>query len=232
MSEALDSSGVATALEEQLLDPRDPTRVQHSLASQLRTIVLQRAMGWNDLTNTAFLQDDSVWRLACSDSRGTTPLALQRSSQPALSRAIGLLGIGDNRDVIHEGLLRLTVWRPKSLKTPKDLTLDVDGLPIEVFGQQQGSCYNKYVGCRHCSLLIASIAESGDMAGGLLRQDDAGNAEQADSWIPHLIKRIKDSTEVQVKVRFDAEFTGDPKLKALEKEGIEYVGRIKNNPVL
>lgn len=232
LREALDSSGVTNALEEQLIDPRDPSRVQHSLVSQVRAIVLQRAMGWNDLTDTAFLQDDPLWRLACSDARSTTPLAQRRPSLPTLSRTIDLLGTDENRDAMHEGLLQLAMWRLKLLKMPKDLTLDVDGLPIEVFGQQQGSRYNKYVGCRHYSPLIASIAETGDMVGGLLRQGDAGNAEQADTWIPHLIKRIKDSTGVQAKVRFDAGFTSDPTLKALEKENIKYVGRIKSNAVL
>jgi len=118
--------------------------------------------------------------------------------------------------------------RLKSLKTPKDLTLGVNGLPIEAFGQQQDIRYNKYVGCRHYSPLIASIAETGDMVGGLLRQGDAGNTEQAETWIPH----IKDSTGVQAEVRFDARFTDNKMLKALEKEGIEFVGRIKNNPIL
>lgn len=104
--------------------------------------------------------------------------------------------------------------RLKSLKTPKDLTLGVNGLPIEAFGQQQDIRYNKYVGCRHYSPLIASIAETGDMVGGLLRQGDAGNTEQAETWIPH----IKDSTGVQAEVRFDARFTDNKMLKALEKE--------------
>lgn len=54
LREALDSSGVINALEEQLIDPRDPSRVQHSLVSQVRAIVLQRAVGWNDLTDTLF----------------------------------------------------------------------------------------------------------------------------------------------------------------------------------
>jgi len=232
LRETLDSSGVTTMLEDQLLDPRDPTRVQHSPASQVRTIVLQRAMGWDDLTDTAFLQNDPLWRLACSDSRGTTPLDQQRPSQPTLSCAIDLLGAKENREAIHEGLLRLAIWRLNSLKTPKNLILDVDGLPIEVFGQQQGSRHNKYVGYRHYSPLIASIAETGDMVGGLLREGNAGNAEQTDTWIPHLVRRIKDGTGVQAKVRFDAGFTGDPTLKAFEKEGIEYVGRIKSNTVL
>ena len=232
LREALDSSGVTSVLEDQLLDPRDPTRVQHSLVSQVRTIVLQRAMGWNDLTDTAFLQNDPMWRLACSDSRSTTPLDQQRPSQPTLSRAIDLLGTEENREAIHEGLLRLAIWRLNSLKMPKDLTLDVDGLPIEVFGQQQGSRHNTYVGYRHYSPLIASIAETGDMVGGLLREGNAGCAKEADTWIPQLVKRIKNSTGVQAKVRFDAGFTGDSTLKALENEGIEYVGRIKSNTVL
>ena len=60
MCEALDSSGVTKVLEDQLLDPRDLTRVQHSLANQVRTIVLQRARGWNDLTDTAFLLNDPL----------------------------------------------------------------------------------------------------------------------------------------------------------------------------
>lgn len=211
MREALDSSGVATALEEQLLDPRDPSRIQHSLIIQLRTIVLQRAMGWSNLTDTAFFQDDPVGLLACSDSRSTTPLEVRRPSQPTLSRTIDLLDTEENRDAIRNGLLRLA---------------------IEVFGQQQGSHYNKYVSCRRYSPLIASIAETGDMVGGLLRQGVTGNAEQTDTWILHLIRRINDSTGVQAKVRFDAGFTGDPTLKALEKEDIEYVGRIKSNSVL
>ncbi len=45
LREALDNSGVIDALEDNLVDRRDPLRICHSLASQLRTVVLQRAMG-------------------------------------------------------------------------------------------------------------------------------------------------------------------------------------------
>ncbi len=38
----------------------------------------------------------------------------------------------------------------------------MDGLPIEVFGQQQDSHHNQYVGYRHYSPLIASIVETGN----------------------------------------------------------------------
>jgi hypothetical protein len=55
LGEALDSSGAIAALEDHLADPRDPQRVRHSLASQLRTVVLQRATGWIDLRDTTTL---------------------------------------------------------------------------------------------------------------------------------------------------------------------------------
>ncbi|MBS9405534.1 transposase, partial [Halomonas sp. TRM85114] len=177
LREALDNSGVIAALEDHLVDQRDPDRVRHSLASQVRTIVLQRAMGWIDLSDTTTLRRDPLWQLACSDARGTTPLAQHRPSQATLSRLLACLGRDDNIDIVHEGLLRLVVWRLTSLKggeRPTHLTLDIDGLPIEVHGHQGGSVYHGHVGARIYSPLIASLAETGDMVGGLLREGNAG----------------------------------------------------------
>ncbi|MCC4292780.1 IS1380 family transposase, partial [Halomonas axialensis] len=73
---------------------------------QLRTLVLQRAMGWIDLSDTDSLRRDPLWQLACSDARGMTPLAQDRPSQATLSRLLTCLGRNDNIDVVHEGLLR------------------------------------------------------------------------------------------------------------------------------
>ncbi|BCA91567.1 hypothetical protein HMSLTHF_13420 [Vreelandella aquamarina] len=139
LREALDNSGAVEALEDNLVDPRHPLRIRHSLASQLRTLVLQRAMGWIDLSDTDTLRRDPLWQLACSDARGTMPLAQDRPSQATLSRLLTCLGRNDNIDVVHEGLLRLVLWRLTSLKNgerPRQLTLDIDGLPIEVHGHQ------------------------------------------------------------------------------------------------
>lgn len=74
LREALNNSGVISALEDHLVDRRDPLRIRHSLASQLRTEVLQRAMGWIDLSDTTTLRQDPLWQLVCSDARGMTPL--------------------------------------------------------------------------------------------------------------------------------------------------------------
>ncbi|WP_269816149.1 IS1380 family transposase [Halomonas sp. G15] len=232
LREALDNSGVIEALEDNLVDFRNPLRIRHSLASQLRTLVLQRAMGWIDLSDTDTLRRDPLWQLACSDARGMTPLAQDRPSQATLSRLLSCLGRNDNIDAVHEGLLRLVVWRLTSLQNgerPKQLTLDIDGLPIEVHGHQGGSAFHGLYGARIYSPLVASLAETGDMVGGLLREGNAGPAENADTWIPHLVRRLNESTGAQVRVRIDAGFTDNDTLAALEDRGIEYLGRLRSH---
>lgn len=203
--------------------------VQHSLSSQLRTLLVQRALGWDDLSDTQTLANDPVLQLACSDQRSTTPLEQPRPSQPTLSRLLNLLATDINQSAFHDGLLDMAMWRLSSMRSGKPLssiTLDVDGLPIETFGNQAGTGYNRYVGCTHYSPLVASIAETGDMVGGLLREGNSGNAAQADQWIPKLVERIGKTTGTKVRVRFDAGFTGNPTLSALDDANIEYVGRL------
>ena len=232
LREALDNSGVIEALEDNLVDRRHPLRIRHTLASQLRTLVLQRAMGWIGLSDTDTMRRDPLWQLACSDARGMTPLAQDRPSQATLSRLLSCLGRNDNIDAVHEGLLRLVVWRLTSLQNgerPKQLTLDIDGLPIEVHGHQGGSAFHGLYGARIYSPLVASLAETGDMVGGLLREGNAGPAENADTWIPHLVRRLNESTGAQVRVRIDAGFTDNATLAALEERDIEYLGRLRSH---
>ena len=93
LREALDRSGAIEAHKDNPVDPRHPLRIRHSLASQLRTLVLKRAMGWIDLNDTDTLRRDPLWQLACSDARGTTSLAQNRPSQATLSRLLTCLGV-------------------------------------------------------------------------------------------------------------------------------------------
>lgn len=196
---------------------------------------VQRALGWDDLSDTQTLANDPVLQLACSDQRSTTPLEQPRPSQPTLSRLLNLLATDINQSAFHDGLLDMAMWRLSSMRSGKPLssiTLDVDGLPIETFGQQVRTRYNSYVGYSHYSPLVASIAETGDMVGGLLREGNSGCAVQAAYWIPKLVERIGKTTGTKVRVRFDAGFTGNPTLSALDDANIEYVGRLSSNTVL
>jgi len=145
LRETLDASGVIEGLEAALVDPRQPAKVRHSLGEQIRTVVLQRALGWIDQADTDVLREDPVLALCCSSHRGTTPLERARPSQPTLPRLFALLAEDANIGAMHEGLMALADWRLRSLeqgRRPDLLTLDIDGVPIEVFGEQGGSAYN------------------------------------------------------------------------------------------
>lgn len=67
LREALDTNGVIDALVDILVDRRDQLRIRLSLANQLRTLILQRVMGWIDLSGTDTLRRDSLWLLTCSN---------------------------------------------------------------------------------------------------------------------------------------------------------------------
>ena len=91
-------------------------------------------------------------------------------SQPTLSRLVGLLNTPTNQEVVREGIIELTVrrlWKDSVGRRRKRLMIDLDGLPLEVHGQQAGSEYNGYYGQRMSHALVASCAESGDLGGGI-----------------------------------------------------------------
>jgi len=129
----------------------------------------------------------------------------------------------------------LAVWRWKRqprLEQSHYLTLDIDGLPVEVFGHHSGSSYNGYAFARIYSPLIASLAETGDLLGGLLREGNAGSAKDAAAWIPHLVEQLKQNLQrerYQIRVRIDAGFTDNTTLSALEDQDIAYLRRLKGN---
>lgn len=230
--EALESSGVIQALEGVLADPRDPKRVQHDLVGQMRRLIIQRAMGWNDLSDSQWLAADPLIQLASSGRRGLTPLTEAVPSQATLSRLLNILGSDANLGPVHTGLYAMAVHRLRSLPARQRRgvpTLDIDGLPIPVSGEQAGSVYNGHTGARIYSPSIASLAEQGDLVGALLREGNAGPAENADTWIPHLTTQLAGALQRRVRVRFDAGFTGDAILSRLEQRGIEYPGRLRSN---
>ncbi|CAM3968612.1 hypothetical protein VRRI112168_08290 [Vreelandella rituensis] len=73
------------------------------------------------------------------------------------------------------------------------------------------------------------------MVGGLLREGNAGPAENADTWIPHLVQRLMEGTHRDVdqfRVRLDAGFTDGETLRALDSQAIAYLGRLKSNKAL
>lgn len=251
LRETMERLGVVKFLGERLVDSRKKELITHPLSELLRAAVLMMAQGWRDQDDADALRDDAVFRLAVSERKGISPLETRSAeerardrnpevpdglpSQPTLSRAVGMLGSEENRQALHHGILEMAVRRNKALRRGhrmRELTLDVDSLPVEVHGHQPFSEYNGHYHTRIYHPLIASVGETGDMLGAWLRPGNVHTADGAVEFLLPLLDRIERDLCQIAAVRMDAGFPSEKVLAALEKRRTPYVARVKNNPVL
>lgn len=229
--------------EQRLVDPRRPELITHPQIELLCSHLFLLAQGWQDQDDADWHRQDPVLRLAVSQRRGTAPLETPQSalvpnglaSQPTLSRLVQTLSPESQREVLREGLLETFVRRLRTMREGRrlrHLTLDVDSLPIEVHGEQEGSRYNGHYGVRCYHPLVAMIAETGDLVDLRLREGNVHTAEGALSFILPLLDRLERDACQVASVRMDAGFPEETLLSGLEKRRVGYVARIKNNACL
>lgn len=225
---------------EKLVDPRRPELITHPQIELLRSHVLLLAQGWQDQDDADQHRQDPVMRLAVSQRRGTSPLESQPedsqvpaglASQPTLSRLVKVLSTPKQRSVLQESLLAVAARRHQAMREHRHryITLDVDSLPVEVHGQQEGSRYNGHYGVRCYHPLVAMIGETGDLVDVRLREGHVHTAEGALGFILPLIDRLESEMCQVASVRLDAGFPEDELLSALEGRSVGYVARIKKN---
>jgi hypothetical protein len=223
-----------------LVDPRRPERITHPQIELLRSHVLLLAQGWQDQDDADLHRQDPVLRLAVSQRRGTSPLESPPEgalipdglpSQPTLSRLVAALSPEGQRSVLREGLMVPPVRRLRALRGHRlgQATLDVDSLPIEVYGQQEGSRYNGHYGVRCYHPIVALIGETGDLVDVRLREGNAHTAEGALEFILPLLDRLERDFCQVASVRIDAGFPEEELLSALESRQVGYVARIRKN---
>lgn len=253
LREVMDRIGIIKWLGERLDDPRNPEFVTHSLPELMRTSLLLLGQGWRDQDDADTLRDDAALRLAVSDRRGLGPLETRDdhedgepasknppvpdglASQPTLSRFGRALSTVHNRTVLRLALLEVAARRFRAGRgghRQRNLTIDVDSLPIEVHGQQPGSEYNGHYHCRIYHPLIASVADTGDLLDVQLRAGTAHTAAGGIDFILPLLDDVERELCQVAAVRIDAGFPEENLLGSLEGRGTHYVAREKNNAVL
>ena len=238
LREVLEASGIIEWMTGRLVDPRRQEDVTHDLASLLRTMVLLAAQGWRDHDDADALRHDPAMRLASSSSAGLTPLVLEQglASQPTLSRFTALMAASRNLVVLREAVLEFAARGLRALNAGRRLprvTLDVDSLPIEVHGHQPKAEWNGHYNARIYHPLVTSIAETGDMLDARLRPGNVGTADGALDVILDVVDRAQAADLCNVAmIRMDAGFPSAGLLAGLDARGIDYVARLRANPVL
>jgi hypothetical protein len=237
LREILERSGIVGWMTSRMRDPRRQEDVTHDLASLIRTCVLLSAQGWRDHDDADALRHDPAFRLAASSAAGLTPLADGGglASQPTLSRFTALMAEPGNLQVLREAVLEMAgrgIRAERGGKRARRITLDVDSAPIEVHGHQPKAEWNGHYAARIYHPLITSIAETGDMLDARLRAGNVGTAEGALDVILDVVDRAQTSLCEVAMVRIDAGFPSATLLAGLDARGIDYVSRLRANPVL
>jgi Transposase DDE domain group 1 len=236
LREILERSGIVAWMTGRLRDPRSQVDVTHDLASLIRTAVVLAAQGWRDHDDADALRHDPAFRLASSSAAGLSPLGGRGlASQPTLSRFTALMAEPGNLKVLREAVLELAgrgIRAERRGKRLRFVTLDVDSAPIDVHGHQPGAEWNGHYAARIYHPLITSIAETGDMLDARLRAGNSGTAEGALDVILDVVDRAQKSFCDVAMVRIDAGFPSAALLAGLEARGIDYVSRLRANPVL
>lgn len=240
LRELLHRLGLDTWLSERLDDPRDPARTIHATEEVLRTLLLLQGQGWTEQADVDVLRNDPLFRLGVSSRRGDRALQEPRSptepeglcSQPTLSRYLRTLSSEDNRRTLDEALREMADRRHGlRWRSPlREVSLDLDSLPIEVHGHQPDSAYNGHYRCR-CYHPLVLHWDRGDFLAARLRE---GNAHTADGALDFALPTIRWARQRarQVWLRIDAGFPSGPFLRDVEAEGIRYVARLRTNEVL
>lgn len=245
LREAAERIGLVRWLAGRLIDSRDPDRITHPLQELVLTSVFLTALGWNDQDDADKLRDDPAMRVSVSSRRGLSPLQPTSdqegpapdglASQPTLSRMVAGLSSDENRAILRESLVVTAGRRIRAMRRGRryrSITLDIDSLPIEVHGQQEGSEYNGHYHATIYHPLVANIAETGDLIDTQLRPGTAHTAEGALDFILPLLDLAEREICQVASVRIDAGFPCEPTMAGLELRGTRYVARIKNNAVL
>ena len=237
LREILEASGIVGWMASRLKDLRSQVDVTHDLASLIRTSVLLSAQGWRDHDDADALRHDPAFRLAASSAAGLTPLADGGglASQPTLSRFTALMAEPANLKVLREAVLELAgrgIRAERGGKRTRCITLDVDSAPIEVHGHQPKAEWNGHYNARIYHPIITSIAETGDMLDARLRAGNVGTADGALDVILDVVDRARRTFCDVAMVRIDAGFPSAALLAGLETRGIDYVSRLRANPVL
>ncbi len=236
LREVLERSGIVSWMTARLNDPRRKVDVTHDLASLIRTSVLLSAQGWRDHDDADAVRHDPAFRLAASSAAGLTPLkGPGLASQPTLSRFTAIMAEPANIKVLREAVLEMAgrgIRAERQGKRMPSVTLDVDSAPVEVHGHQPKAEWNGHYNARIYHPLITSIAQTGDMLDARLRAGNVGTTEGTLDVILDVVDRARKSFCDVAMVRIDAGFPSAALLAGLEARGIDYVSRLRANPVL
>jgi hypothetical protein len=195
-------------LADAVADPRDPSRIRHSMHDLFRERIYLIALGYEDGNDANSLRHDPLVKIAVGRSPAEAPLA----SQSTLSRFENAI---TQEDLQRLGRVLLDQFLQRCGPAPQRIVLDLDPFVDPCHGDQQLVLFNGHYDC-HCYLplyLCGSIDGGRPFVIGALLRDGRAAPTRGVKWLLHqIVPAIRARyPQVEIIVRGDGAF-GVPKV--------------------
>jgi hypothetical protein len=213
-------------LADAVADPRDPSRIRHSMHDLFRERIYLIALGYEDGIDANTLRHDPLVKVAVGRSPAEAPLA----GQSTLSRWENAVTLQDLHRLFA---VLLDQFLQRCGPAPKRIVLDLDPFVDPCHGDQQLVLFNGHYDC-HCYLplyLCGSIDGGRPFVIGALLRDGRAAPTRGVKWLLHrVVPAIRARyPHVEILVRGDGAF-GVPKvINTCRHLGIRFcLGKPKN----
>ncbi len=234
---------VVDTLARELHDPRDQARIRYSLTELLRERLYAFALGYSRQDDADIVAHDPAFKAAVWEKTGAQVADERLASQPTASRTIDMLAQWHNREALRQNLHIPILHHQRQSGDNRKVALgvvDVDGFPVETYGEQPGAAYNGHYQKTVYSPLVAFFSPNGDFDAkrlgegflhARLRDGNAAPAEGARLFLDDVVDKAGEMAQT-VALRLDAGFAGAEILNQLNEKGVRFTVRLPNNPAL
>jgi hypothetical protein len=211
--------GLLDDVAARLDDPRDPLRIQHSLAALLKQRVYGLALGYEDLNDHHSLRHDIVLQTALDRHEAL-------ASSPTMCRMENWDHHRDSAVAIHQAIVDNFI---ASFETaPKELVLDFDATDDPIHGQQEQGFFHGYYD-NYCFLPLFVFCGK-QLLVAYLRSSKCDGAKHAWAILSLLVKRFRQSwPDVHIIFRGDGGFCRHKMLAWCERNHVSYIVGLPKN---
>ena len=196
-------SGILARIGDAITDRRHKSYVAHSVAKLIKQRVFQIACGYEDANDCNALRSDPGIKAAC----GVLPLSgADLASQPTMSRFENQI----SRSTLYR-IARAFVdcFIASYAKPPGAIILDIDDTHDRVYGTQQLSLFNGYLGAYCYQPLHIYEGQTGKLITTILRPGVRPTGREIVAILKRLVSYLRATwPEVAIFLRGDAHFSG------------------------
>lgn len=202
LREVAAKTGILSGIIEAITDRRHKSYVAHRVAELVHQRVFQIACGYEDANDCDALKSDPGFKAAC----GRLPLSgADLASQPTMSRFENQI---TRSDLYRIARAFVDAFIASYHKPPRAIILDIDDTQDRVYGAQQLSLFNGYVGGYAYQPLHIYEGQSGKLITTILRPGVRPTGQEIVTILKRLVALLRAAwPDVAIFLRGDAHFS-------------------------